>query len=76
MTKNIIEIVAAVDASVDMSDLTGQSILNNICLGSCGNERRTTAGAKKIAYVDESSTMITSSTSPRFCSPINEDRLF
>ena len=38
-------------ATVDMSDLTGQSILNNICLGGYGNERRTTVGTKKIACI-------------------------
>ena len=36
---------------VDMSDLTGQSMLNDIYLGGCGNERRTTPGAKTIACV-------------------------
>ena len=37
--------------SVDMSDLTGQFMLNDICLGGCGNERRTTLSAKTIACV-------------------------
>ena len=34
-----------------MSDLTGQSILNNTCLGDCRDERRTTASAKTITCV-------------------------
>ena len=37
--------------SVDMSDLTGQSMLNDICLGDCGNERRATLSAKTITCV-------------------------
>jgi hypothetical protein len=36
---------------VDMSDLTGQSMLNDICLGGCGNERRATLSAKTITCV-------------------------
>jgi phosphatidylserine/phosphatidylglycerophosphate/cardiolipin synthase-like enzyme len=43
------ELAALRDSSVDMSDLTGQSILNNTCLGDCRDERRTTACAKTIA---------------------------
>ena len=38
---------------VDMSDLTGQSMLNEICLGGCGNERRTTLSAKTWMAVKE-----------------------
>jgi len=45
------ELAALRDSSVDMSDLTGQSILNNTCLGDCRDERRTTASAKTIACV-------------------------
>ena len=37
--------------TVDMSDLTGQSMLNDICLGGCGNERRATLSAKTITCV-------------------------
>ena len=37
---------------VDMSDLTGQSMLNDICLGGCGNERRTTLSAKRLRVLE------------------------
>jgi hypothetical protein len=36
-----------------MSDLTGQSILNNICFGGCGDERRTTVSAKRLRVLEQ-----------------------
>jgi hypothetical protein len=38
---------------VDMSDLTGQSILNNTCLGDCRDERRTTASEKRLRVLEQ-----------------------
>jgi len=43
-------VMGSVLESVDMSDLTGQSVLNNICLGDCRDERRTTSARSSLGY--------------------------